>query len=418
MLDLRSVVENPGAVEAALDKRNMPGAKEVLKTIVSLDTQRRQSLQTVEALKAKRNQASLQIAALKKEKKDSTALMEEMKAVASEIKSLDSVVAEVEEKIKTLLMELPNIPDASVPPGKSAEDNQEVRRWGTIRQFDFKPLPHDEIGEKMGIMNFKKAGDVTGARFVFLTGLAARLERALIQLMLDTHTQAGYTEIQPPFMVNRSALTGTGQLPKFEEDVFRIEKFDYFLIPTAEVPVTNYHREEIIEESQLPLKYAAYSPCFRSEAGSYGKDTKGLKRQHQFNKVELVKFTRPEDGFAELEALTADAEKILQILGLPYRVVLLCGGDMGFGSAKTYDIEVWSPAANGYMEISSCSCFTDYQARRAGIRYRSAADRRVNHAYTLNGSGLAVGRTLIALIENYQTADGGFDIPPALKPYL
>jgi len=418
MLDLRSVVENPAAVEAALEKRNMAGAKAVLQTIVDLDLRRRSTLQSVEALKAKRNQASLQIAAAKKNKEDTSAVMEDMKTVAAEIKTQDLVISEIEEKLKTLLLELPNIPDAAVPTGKSAEDNQEVRRWGTIPQFDFKPLSHDEIGEKLGIMHFKKAGEVTGARFVFLTGMAAKLERALIQLMLNTHSKAGYTEIQPPFLVNRSALIGTGQLPKFEEDVFRIEKFDYFLIPTAEVPVTNFHREEIIEESALPLKYAAYSPCFRSEAGSYGKDTKGLKRQHQFNKVELVKFTRPEDGFAELEALTADAEKILQLLGLPYRTVLLCSGDMGFGSAKTYDIEVWSPAANAYMEISSCSCFTDYQARRAGIRYRSAADRKVQFAYTLNGSGLAVGRTLIALIENYQTADGGFKVPEILNQYL
>ncbi|MBY0369925.1 serine--tRNA ligase [bacterium] len=418
MLDIRAVVENPAWAEAGLDKRNMQGAKEVLKTLIELDLRRRQTLQSVEALKAKRNQASQQIAELKKNKQDATALMEEMKTVSTTIKEQDVQVAEIEEKLKSLIMELPNVPDASVPPGKSAEDNKEVRRWGTIPKFDFKPLTHDEIGEKMGLMHFKKAGEVTGARFVFLTGLAAKLERALIQLMLDTHTATGYTEIQPPFMVNRAALTGTGQLPKFEEDVFRIEKFDYFLIPTAEVPVTNFHREEILEESALPIKYAAYSPCFRSEAGSYGKDTKGLKRQHQFNKVELVKFTRPEDGFAELEKLTVDAEKILQLLGLPYRTVLLCGGDMGFGSAKTYDIEVWSPATNGYMEISSCSCFTDYQARRAGIRYRSAADRKVQFAYTLNGSGLAVGRTLIALMENYQKADGTFTLPEILNQYL
>jgi seryl-tRNA synthetase len=418
MLDIKMVAANPAEIEKALDRRGNKTAKAALQSVIELDAQRRSALQTVEALKAKRNQASLQIAAAKKNKEDVTAIMEEMKGVAQSVKEQDQAVTEIEAKLQALMMELPNIPDASVPTGTSAEDNKEVRKWGKIPTFDFKPLTHDEIGEKLGIMNFKKAGEVTGARFVFLTGLAAKLERALIQLMLNTHGEAGYTEIQPPFMVNRSALVGTGQLPKFEEDVFRIDKFDYFLIPTAEVPVTNYHREEIIEEKQLPLKYCAYSPCFRSEAGSYGKDTKGLKRQHQFNKVELVKFAKPENSFAELELLTADAEKILQLLGLPYRVVCLCTGDMGFGSAKTYDIEVWSPGSNGYMEISSCSCFTDYQARRAGIRYRSEADRKVQYVHTLNGSGLAVGRTLIAIMENYQTPDGNFTIPEALKKYL
>ncbi len=418
MLDLRMVASSPETVEAALDRRGMTAVKPVVRQIVALDVERRQVLQTVEALKAKRNHASIEISQLKKNKQDNPALLDEMKQVSQQIKDLDPKVGEIEAKIHSLLMEIPNIPDASVPTGKGAEDNQEVRKWGTIPQFDFKPLTHDEIGEKLGLMHFKKAGEVTGARFVFLTGLAAKLERALIQLMLDTHSKAGYTEIQPPFLVNRAALTGTGQLPKFEEDVFRIEKFDYFLIPTAEVPVTNYHREEILEGKNLPIKYAAYTPCFRSEAGSYGKDTKGLKRQHQFNKVELVKFARPETSFQELELLTADAEKILQLLGLPYRVMVLCTGDMGFGSAKTYDLEVWSPGSNGYMEISSCSCFTDYQARRANIRFRSDSDKKVHFAHTLNGSGLAVGRTLIALMENCQTADGNFTIPDALKKYL
>jgi seryl-tRNA synthetase len=418
MLDIKMVAANPAEVEKALDRRGNKTAKVALHSIVELDAKRRAALQAVETLKARRNQASIQIATAKKNKEDASAIMEEMKGVAQQVKEQDLAVAEIEEKLKALLMELPNIPDASVPTGTSADDNKEVRKWGKIPEFAFKALTHDEIGEKLGIMNFKKAGEVTGARFVFLTGIAAKLERALIQLMLDTHSDAGYMEIQPPFMVNRAALTGTGQLPKFEEDVFRIEKFDYFLIPTAEVPVTNYHREEILDEKQLPLKYCAYTPCFRSEAGSYGKDTKGLKRQHQFNKVELVKFAKPETSYQELEALTADAEKILQILGLPYRVVCLCTGDMGFGSAKTYDIEVWSPGSSGYMEISSCSCFTDYQARRAGIRYRSDADRKVQFVHTLNGSGLAVGRTLIAIMENYQTADGNFTIPDALKKYL
>jgi seryl-tRNA synthetase len=418
MLDLKLVASDSEFVQNAIARRGNQSAKEALQNIVEWDKKRRQLLQSVEALKAKRNQASIQIGNLKKNKQEDPSLMEEMKKVSQEIKEQDALVTELDEKIKASLLEIPNLPDPSVPDGKSAEDNKEVRRWGTLPQFDFKPLTHDEIGEKQGILNFKKAGEVTGARFVFLTGIAAKLERALIQLMLDTHSKAGYTEIQPPFLVNRTALTGTGTLPKFEEDVFRIEKFDYFLIPTAEVPVTNYHRDEIIDEKDLPLKYCAYTPCFRSEAGSYGKDTKGLKRQHQFNKVELVKFSKPETAFAELESLTADAEKILQILHLPYRTVVLCTGDMGFGSAKTYDIEVWSPGTQSYMEISSCTCFTDFQARRAGIRYRSEADRKVQPLYTLNGSGLAVGRTLIAILENYQTKDGGFTIPEALKKYL
>lgn len=418
MLDLRMVASSPELVEKAIERRGNKSAREALKNLVEWDIQRRQTLQSVETLKARRNQASIQIGTLKKNKQEDPALMEEMKKVSQDIKEQDALLAGLEEKLKACLMEIPNIPDASVPDGNSAEQNKEIRRWGAIPQFDFKPLTHDEIGEKQGIMNFKKAGEVTGARFVFLTGIAAKLERALIQLMLDTHGKAGYTEIQPPLLVNRNALTGTGTLPKFEEDVFRIEKFDYFLIPTAEVPVTNYHRDEIIDEKVLPIKYCAYTPCFRSEAGSYGKDTKGLKRQHQFNKVELVKFSKPETAFQELESLTADAEKILQLLNLPYRTVVLCAGDMGFGSAKTYDIEVWSPGSNGYMEISSCSCFTDYQARRAGIRYRSETDRKVNFLYTLNGSGLAVGRTLIAIMENYQTKDGNFTIPEVLKKYL
>ncbi len=340
-----------------------------------------------------------------------------MKGVAQQIKDLDAKVTEVEAKIHELMFELPNNLDASVPDGASAEQNTVVRSWGDKPNFTFKPKIHDEIGEKMGIIDFKKAGEVTGARFVFLKGLGAKLERALIQLMLDTHAKAGYEEILPPFMVNRDSLIGTGQLPKFEEDVFKIEKFGYYLIPTAEVPVTNYHRNEILDAKLLPLRYTAYTPCFRSEAGSYGKDTKGLKRQHQFNKVELVKFTKPEDSMKELEALLGDAEKILQLLKLPYRVVSLCAGDIGFSSSKTYDIEVWSPAANAYMEISSCSNFIDFQARRANIRYRDDKGK-VQFVHTLNGSGLAVGRTLLAIIENYQKEDGTFSIPDVLAPYL
>lgn len=418
MLDLRMLVSNVPLVEDTLKKRAMDRLVPLLGQVVELDKTRRTSLQAVESLKQRRNEASQEIAKRKKEKTDDSALMEEMKKVSKEIKELDEKVSQVEASLSTLIFEFPNLLDGSVPAGKSAEDNREVRRWGTHPQFAFTPKTHDEIGEKMGIMDFKKAGEVTGARFVFLKGLAAKLERALIQLMLDTHAEAGYEEMIPPFLVNRNALIGTGQLPKFEEDVFRIEKFDYFLIPTAEVPVTNYYRNEILEEAALTKAFCAYTPCFRSEAGSYGKDTKGMKRQHQFNKVELVKFCHPEKSMAELEALTNDAEKILQKLGLPYRVVQLCSTDIGFSSMKTYDIEVWSPAINGFMEISSCSNFGDYQARRANIRFRDAQQGKVHFVHTLNGSGLAVGRTLIAIMENFQREDGTFEVPAVLKPYL
>lgn len=418
MLDLRTLVDSKQIVEENLKKRNMDRLLPVLEAMVKLDAARRSGIQVVEGLKAQKNAASQEIAKLKKSGGDASALLEKMKGVSEEIKTAEASLALAEDEIGRHIYEFPNILDASVPVGKSADDNKEIRQWGTKPTFSFTPKLHDEIGEKMGILDFKKAGEVTGARFVFLKGLASKLERALIQLMLDTHSKVGYEEMLPPFLVNRSALVGTGQLPKFEEDVFRIEKFDYFLIPTAEVPITNYHRNEILEESSLTKKYCAYSPCFRSEAGSYGKDTKGMKRQHQFDKIELVKFCRPEDSMAEHEALTADAEKILQILNLPYRTMALSSGDISFSSAKTYDIEVWSPAINGYMEISSCSNFGDYQARRANIRYRDTKTNKVQFVHTLNGSGLAVGRTLLAIMENYQKEDGTFEIPEALKPYL
>jgi seryl-tRNA synthetase len=418
MLDLKNLVQETARVEASLKKRGAVHLLPLLTQLVEADRERRQCLQAVETLKAKRNNASQEIAKKKKEKIDDTALLEEMKRVSQEIKGLDEKVGGFQAVVDRLLEEFPNLLDDSVPEGKSAEQNLELRRWGDLRQFSFKPKTHDELGEALGILNFKKAGEVTGARFVFLKGLAARLERALIQFMLDTHGPAGYEEMLPPLMVNRDALRGTGQLPKFEEDVFKVEKFEYFLIPTAEVPVTNYHRQEILEEKDLPKKYMAYTPCFRSEAGSYGKDTKGLKRQHQFNKVELVKFTVPETSVHEHESLTANAEKILQLLGLPYRVMLLCGGDTGFSSSKTYDLEVWSPGANAYMEISSCSNFADFQARRAGIRYRDAKTGKVHFVHTLNGSGLAVGRTLLAILENYQKEDGTFEIPKVLSAYF
>lgn len=418
MLDVKTLTGQADLVRESLTKRNYQPGLDLLPVVSGLDEKRRELIQKVEGLKAKRNQASQEIVRVKKSGGDDSAILEEMKRVAAEIKTQDEVLAQLEEKLNQVLFEFPNLLDASVPAGRSSEENQKVRSWGEPRKLSFAPKTHDEMGEALGILDFKKAGEVTGARFCFLKGQAARLERALIQMMLDTHGDVGYEEMIPPFLVNRKALIGTGQLPKFEEDVFRIEKFDFFLIPTAEVPVTNYHRDEILDESDLPKSYAAYTPCFRSEAGSYGKDTKGLKRQHQFNKVELVKITTPEQSEAEHEKLTGHAEAILQKLELPYRVMLLCGGDTGFSSRKTYDIEVYSPAIQGFMEISSCSNFGDFQARRAGIRYRNKQTGKPNFCHTLNGSGLAVGRTLMAIMENYQNADGTFSIPSALKPYL
>lgn len=418
MIDLKLLVGESERVRGALKKRNNEKLIQVLDQVMELDKKRRAGLQEVEALKAKRNEASIEISRLKKNKQDDSAILEEMKHVSKTIKELDEFVGGIQDSLNQLLFEFPNLVDDSVPGGTGSEDNLEVKRWGEPRQFSFPVKSHDEIGERNGQLDFKKAGEVTGARFVFLKGMAARLEMALIQFMYQTHIKAGYEPIIPPFLVNRDSLTGTGQLPKFEEDVFRIDKVDYFLTPTAEVPVTNYHRNEILEEKDLPKHYVAYSPCFRSEAGSYGKDTKGLKRQHQFNKVELVKFAKPDQSMGELESMLVSAEKILQLLKLPYRVMLLCGGDMGFSSTKTYDIEVWSPFINGFMEISSCSNCTDFQARRANIRYRDAQTGKVHFVHTLNGSGLAVGRTLLAIMENYQKEDGTFEIPEVLKHYF
>lgn len=419
MLDAKRITTDFDHVADALSHRpNGAKWRAELERVVALDLDRKKKITEVEQLKSRRNQASQEIAKAKKEGRDVQPILDEMKSVADRVKGLDEEVAGIEAQIRDLLLGIPNVPSDDVPKGAGAEDNVEVRRWGTPRKLAFTPKTHDEIGEALGILDFKKAGDVTGSRFCFLKGKAARLERALINFMLDTHRDSGYEEIAPPLLVNRQTLVGTGQLPKFEEDVFRIDSVDWFLIPTAEVPVTNYHREEILPEKQLPKKYVAYTPCFRSEAGSYGKDTKGLKRQHQFDKVELVKFATPATSAAEHEGLTADAEKILQLLELPYRVVTLCTGDMGAGSMKTYDIEVWSPAQNGWMEISSCSNFGDYQARRANIRYRAESDGRPAFAHTLNGSGLAVGRTLLAIMENFQTEQGDFDVPKVLAKYL
>jgi seryl-tRNA synthetase len=416
MLDMVWVRDHLDALEAALRNR---GARIDLREFRRLDEERRSALREVEQLKARRNKVSDEIARLKKAKQDAQALIDEMRAAGERIKALDARVSEAEPALEAFLLTLPNLPDAGVPVGRGAADNVEVRRWGAPPRFDFEPLPHWEIGTRLGILDFERAAKIAGARFAVYTGAGARLERALINFMLDLHTREnGYTEVLPPFMVNAKAMTGTGQLPKFEEDLFKIEKTGYYLIPTAEVPLTNLHREETLDGGRLPISYAAYTPCFRSEAGSYGKDVKGLIRQHQFNKVELVKFARPEESFAALERLTADAETVLQRLGLPYRVVTLCTADMGFASAKTYDLEVWLPSYNAYREISSCSNCTDFQARRAAIRFRRQPAAKAEFVHTLNGSGLAVGRTLIAILENFQRQDGGVAIPETLRPYF
>ncbi len=418
MLDLKQITLSSETIKQSLNKRGALHLIPVLQEVVEKDRKRKLLIQDVETLKKTRNEASQEIAKLKSQGSDATKLLEKMKEVSLQIKTLDETLAETLSSINSLLLEFPNTLSDKVPPGKTADDNLEVRNYGQKRQFEFSPRTHDEMGEKMGLLDFKKAGEVSGARFVFLKGRLAALSRALVQFMISEHVASGYEEILPPFLVNRKSLTGTGQLPKFEADVFHVASHDLFLVPTAEVPVTNYHAGDILRGSELPKSYVAYSPCFRSEAGSYGKDTKGLKRQHQFEKVELVKFVTPEQAELELESLLKNAESILQKLELPYRVMLLCGGDTGFHSAKTYDIEVWCPGTQSYMEISSCSHFGDFQSRRANIRYRSEASQKVQFVHTLNGSGLAIGRTLIAILENYQTEEGDFDIPNALSPWL
>jgi seryl-tRNA synthetase len=370
-------------------------------------------------LKHRRNVASDEISNLKKEKKDASDRIGEMREVSQRIKILDQELNAIEERFKDILLLIPNMPHDSVTVGVDEKDNPVVKTWGSAPRFQFEPKPHWEVGEALGILDFERAVRMTGARFTLYWGMGAALERAIISFMLDTHTRRhGYTETLPPFMVNSNSLIGTGQLPKFKEDLFKLEGRDYYLIPTAEVPVTNIHMNEILEEEELPKYYTAYTPCFRSEAGSYGKDTRGLIRLHQFNKVELVKFSKPEDSYVELERLLENAETILQELGLHYRVVLLCTGDMGFSASKTYDIEVWLPGQNTYREISSCSNFEDFQARRANIRFRRKGQSKTELVHTLNGSGLAVGRTLLAILENYQQEDGSVLIPPVLRPYL
>jgi seryl-tRNA synthetase len=384
-----------------------------------VDKKRRQIIQEVEELKSRRNTVSQEVATLKREKKDADHLIAEMKEVNDRIKALDEELKETENEVESILLKIPNIPHDSVPIGETEEDNQLHRTWGELPEFDFEPKAHWDIADGLGILDFEQASKVTGSRFVFLKGLGARLERALINFMLDYHVdQHGYEEMIPPYIVNRESMTGTGQLPKFEEDAFKIADTDYFLIPTAEVPVTNYYRDEMIDGEVLPIAYAAYSACFRSEAGSAGRDTRGLIRQHQFNKVELVRFVKPEESYTELEKLTAHAEKILQLLQLPYRVMNMCTGDLGFTAAKKYDLEVWLPSFETYREISSCSNFGDFQARRANIRFRREKKGKPEFVHTLNGSGLAIGRTVAAILENYQEKDGRVRVPEVLQPYL
>lgn len=416
MLDLKFVRENPDIVSRAM---NLKGEAGDLEGLLARDTERRDLLRDVEELKQTRNRVSKEIGRAGADSEASEQKKEEMRRVNIQIKALDDKLRLIDSEMELLLLGLPNIPDDAVPHGKDEEDNVEVRRWGEKPEFDFEPQAHWDIGANLGIIDFARAGKITGSRFALYTGAGARLERALISFMLDLHTtEHDYREVFPPFLVNSASMTGTGQLPKFAEDAFRIEGTDYYLIPTAEVPVTNMHRDEILEDEQLPIYYAAYSACFRAEAGAHGRDTRGLIRQHQFNKVELVKFVRPEESFDELEKLTLNAEKVLQLLGLPYRVMLMCTGDLGFAAAKKYDLEVWLPAYDTYREISSCSNFTDFQARRAAIRYRPAAGKKAQFVHTLNGSGLAVGRTVAAILENYQQEDGSVIIPNILRSYF
>ena len=416
MLDLKIIRENK---EQVAKKIGDHGQTCDLDGLLKLDQERADLIREAEDLKRRRNKASDEMGLQKKKKGPVDGLMAGMRQVSDRIKELDDKIRLVGEQTEARLLEIPNLLHESVPIGKTEKENQEVRKWGDPPKFDFTPRSHWELGETLGILDFDRAARMTGSRFVLYKGLGARLERALANFMLDLHIREhGYEEIMPPLMVNRASMTGTGQLPKFEEDLFRLKDNDYFLIPTAEVPVTNVHREEILEEDQLPISYVAYTPCFRREAGSYGKDTRGLIRQHQFNKVELVKFSTPERSYEDLERLLENAETVLRRLGLPYRVVVLCSGDTGFAAAKTYDIEVWLSGQNAYREISSCSNFESFQARRAGIRYRMKGVRKTGYVHTLNGSGLAVGRTLVAILENFQKKDGSVLIPEALRPYM
>ncbi|MDD2353084.1 MAG: serine--tRNA ligase [Candidatus Caldatribacteriota bacterium] len=416
MLDLKLIRSEPGLVKDKLKRRGLNG--DTIDSILKLDEQRRKILFDATSLKEERNQVSEEIGHLKKEKKDAQDKILAMREVSAKIKELDFEIKSIEEQIQKNLLEIPNMVDDSVPLGSDEESNVEVRKWGTPREFDFEPMAHWDLGEKLNILDFERGAKISAARFTVLKNMGARMERALINFMLDIHTKEhGYQEMFPPFLVNANTMTGTGQLPKFENDLFKSND-DLYLVPTAEVPLTNLHQGEILSEAELPIYYTAYTACFRREAGSYGKDVRGLIRQHQFNKVEMVKLCKPEDSYQELEKLTQNAETILQRLELPYRIVNLSTGDIGFSAAKTYDLEVWLPAQNKYREISSCSNCTDFQARRANIRYRSQDSGKVNFVHTLNGSGIAVGRTMVAILENYQEKDGSITIPDALRPYM
>ena len=416
MLDIKVIRTETERVKKAMARRK---ENVDIDAVIALDEKRRGLLYEAESLKAKQNEESKKIAVLKKEGKDASGIFAELKDLSDRIKELDGQIRDAEDELYKMLLSIPNIPNDTVPDGNSDEDNVEIRKWGEPTKFDFEPKAHWDLGESLNILDFQAAAKITGARFTVYRGMGARLERAIISYFLDTHTEKnGYTEILPPYMVHRNSMVGTGQLPKFEEDAFKVTGTEYFLIPTAEVPVTNLYRESILDGASLPIKHVAYSACFRAEAGSAGRDTRGLIRQHQFNKVELVKFTRPEDSYDELEKLTHDAESVLQGLGLPYRVVKICIGDLGFTPTMKYDIEVWMPSYGRYVEISSCSNFEDYQARRAGIRFKDGVKSKAQFVHTLNGSGVAVGRTVAAIMENYQQGDGSIIIPEVLRPYM
>ena len=419
MLDLKRIRNNPEEIKRLLSNRGEDFQESTIDEIISLDEERRNILVEVENLKSKRNQVSSEIPKLKKAGEDVTAIMAEMRELGDKIKGYDSRLAEVDEKIEYIMLRMPNIPNPQVPEGETDEDNIEIKRWGDPTKFNFEPKAHWDLGTDLNILDFERAGKVTGSRFTLYKGLGARLERAIINYFLDKHTiENGYEEVLPPYMVNRDSMTGTGQLPKFEEDAFKVENNGYFLIPTAEVPVTNMYRNETLRGDELPIKHAAYSACFRAEAGSAGRDTRGLIRQHQFNKVELVKFCKPEQSYEELDRLVEDAESVLQGLGLPYRIVRICKGDLGFTAALKYDIEVWMPSYNRYVEISSCSNFEDFQARRANIKYKETPNDKPQFVHTLNGSGVAIGRTVAAILENYQREDGTVEIPEALRRFM
>jgi len=416
MLDIKLLRSNPQMVIEAIKSR---GGELDLTEFAEIDKQRRELLQEVEALKNKQNVVSKQIPQLKKEGKDVAPIFAEMNQIKETVKDIDAKVSELDEKLQNIVLTIPNIPNERVAHGLSDEDNVEIRKWGEPTKFDFEPKAHWDIGENLGILDADTAAKVTGSRFTFYKGLGARLERAVYNFYLDFHSSnSGYTEVFPPYMVHRNSMVGTGQLPKFEEDAYKVTGTDYFLIPTAEVPVTNMHRNETLKADDLPIKYCAYSACFRAEAGSAGRDTRGLIRQHQFNKVELVKFAKPDTSYDELESLTLDAEKVIQALGIPYRVVRLCTGDLGFSSAMTYDIEVWMPSYGRYVEISSCSNFEDFQARRANIKFKRTPDSKPEFVHTLNGSGVAVGRTVACILENFQNEDGSVTIPEVLRPFM